>query len=141
MKGNQQVLPKIYAIGGSIIGFFQVVDGILLLVQGGNLQLFNFIFAPIEFLWAPASIIAITIFLHSKKRLLIPISYIAYNVLVWIAATIFIEVPKQTSMQAAHTLPFTIPTPFIVAGILFGIYYLIACVFLFRKQTKISIQP
>ncbi len=122
------MFPRIYAIGSCVIGLLQATEGILALLVTRKMEVWNYAFASVEVLWVPVAAIAICLFFNQKRHLISPISYVAYNVIGWtISLTLSFLDPQSRNQE------YFLPLPFVIAGLLFGFYYLIANIKLYRE--------
>ena len=105
-----------------------------MLAHGGGSEGANDVISYIEvFLWFPISIIAVVAFVIGKTKLLSPISYVVYDVLMWTAVVITVlSAPHLNVRDAADAFVKAIPTPLILCGIVFGTFYAIVNIELFR---------
>ena len=113
---------KPYFIASILIGFLQVVDGLMLAFKGTP-ESFSLLFSLLEFVWVPISILAI--FQVSRSRYL-PVSYVVYNVLGWIYGYYLVATSDGG--------PFSIPSWFAVFGFCFGVYFSTASFLVLRSS-------
>jgi hypothetical protein len=122
------MFAKIYAIGSCVIGFLQAIEGLLSLLVSRKVETSNYIFSGVEVMWVPVALISICFLTSNKKHLISPISYVAYIVIGWtISLTLSFLDPQPRDQD------YLSPMPFIIAGLLFGIYYLIANIKLYKE--------
>ncbi len=120
------MFAKIYAIGSCAIGVVQIVEAMLALVVSRKMEAWNYIFAGLEVLWIPVAAIAVCFLTTNKKHLISPLSFVAYEVIGFtVSLTLHIVDPQPKNEE--------LPLPFIIAGLLFGIYYLIANIKLYKE--------
>ncbi len=120
------MFAKFYAIGSCAIGVVQIIEAVLALVVSRKMEAWNYIFASLEVLWIPVAAISVCFLAANKKHLISPISFVAYEV---IGFTLSITLNVVDLQPNKEELPF----PFIIAALLFGIYYLIANIKLYKE--------
>lgn len=113
---------KPYFIASILIGFLQIIDG-LVLALNGKPESFSLLFSSLEFVWVPISIVAV--FQVSRFRYL-PVSYVVYNVLGWIYGYYLVKTSDGG--------PFSIPSWFAVFGLCFGVYFSTASFLVLRSS-------
>lgn len=121
---------KFYIIAAIILGLFQIIDGLFLLLRDGHLNKFNWIISSIELIWLLLSIIAIIIFTKNRISLLSPISYLLYYTLCII---ISIGIAMSMFNQNQGVTVSDVPTWIYSIGILFGVFYFYSNYKLFKK--------
>jgi len=123
------MFAKFYAIGACIIGAFQVLEAVLAFAVSRKMEDWNYAFASVECLWIPISAIAIFFLTANKKHLISPISFVAYEIIgITISVTLQILDPQPNKNE--------LPMPFVIAGLLFGMFYLITNVRLYKDLIK-----
>lgn len=111
---------ELYLLGCVFVGFVMIVDGRILLRQHGKLNDSNdlHLTTTIEFIWFVVSLFALSLLSFPYPHILIPISYMAYNVLGWILGGIIVSNIKDDVEDLLDV--FTIPLWAIWCGIVAG---------------------
>ncbi len=123
-------LIKTYLLLASLIGFLQILDGIILYSQSGKAIFFNHIVSMVEAIWILISIISIALFRRNKLSVLSPVSLIVYEVLGWCAGAVIVLKAANQNISL-EVLP--IPLWAAVAGIIFGAYYIVVNACLYKE--------
>lgn len=99
-----------------IIGLLEIVDGVLLIVDKGNVNWFNVMVSVFELYWIPVCGLAVVIFRKHKISMISPVSYLLYQTIGWTAASLLSNQENETTI-----LPLWIG----IVGAAFGLYYLV----------------
>ena len=106
-----------YVVAAIGVAIAEITDGVLFILNDGVINDYNLLVALIELTWLFVSAFNIYIFYRNKISMLSPISFVGYILTGWFIASI--SGPSQVNDSSKVSLGFAI------AGILFGIYYLI----------------
>lgn len=111
---------KLYIVSSMILGITQIIDGVILILNKGYLDLFNLVILGIENIWILLTIAALIMFVKNKISVISPVSYMFYYA-VAMAYAFTVPMTDNSLSPEIYSIPIWLCAFEIVFGVIFSI--------------------
>ncbi len=133
---------KLYCCGSCLIGLIEIIDAFVLIHDAGAVGSASKIFSILELFWVLASCAAVAVFFVGRANLLIPVSFLVYNVSGWSLTFILVALSGGTAFALNAAGDNVLPLWVCYCGLGFGVYFVVANAImlskLFRKAEVVN---